>query len=148
MFSGILKESKHWPGMGEEVAVFALYILYILCYMYIKFDFNYSKTQIHFLDITITKTTRKLLTPLYRKEIDRQSYLHRKSEHPETLKRSIPYSQALRLKRVCTTKEDFTEQSIALTKRLVERGYNENEILEQTSKTFAIERAHLLNPKS
>ena len=32
------------------------------------------------------------------KEIDRQSYLHRKSEHPETLKRSIPYLQALRLK--------------------------------------------------
>ena len=85
----------------------------------IKFDFNFSKTQIHFLDITITKTsTGKLLTTLYRKEIDRQSYLHRKSEHPETLKRNI----ALRLKTTCITKKDFTEQPKALTKRLVERG--------------------------
>ena len=28
----------------------------------------------------------KLLTALYRKKIDGQFYLHRKSEHPETLK--------------------------------------------------------------
>ena len=53
----------------------------------IKFHFNYSKTQIHFLDITITKTsTGKLLTTPYKKEIERKSYLHRKSELPETLK--------------------------------------------------------------
>ena len=34
-----------------------------------------------------------------------KSYFHLKSEHPETLKQSVPYSQALRLKRICTTKE-------------------------------------------
>ena len=34
-----------------------------------------------------------------------------------------------------------------LTKRLVERGYSENEIKQQISKTFTIERAHLLNQK-
>ena len=44
--------------------------------------------------------------------------------------------------------QDFTEESIALTKRLVEKGYNENEIHEQISKTFTIERTHLLNQKS
>ena len=34
---------------------------------------NYSKTQKHFLDITIKdRPTEKLLTILYRKEIDRQ----------------------------------------------------------------------------
>ena len=43
--------------------------------------------------------------------------------------------------------EDFTEQSKALTKRSVEKGYNENEIQLQISKTFTIERAHLLNQK-
>ena len=92
------------------------------------FDYDYSKTQRYFLD-TITKlSTGKLLTTLYRKEIDRRSSLHRKSKHLEILKRSIPYSQALRLKRICTTKKDFPEQSRTLTKRLVERGYNENEI--------------------
>ena len=55
--------------------------------------------------------------------------------------------EALRLKIICTTEKDFAEQSKVLTKRLVERGYNENEIRQQISKTFTIERAHLLNQK-
>ena len=44
----------------------------------IKLDFNYSKTQIHFLDLTITKTSAgKLLTTLNKNEINRQSYFLR-----------------------------------------------------------------------
>ena len=57
----------------------------------INFDFNYSKTQIHFLDITITKTSTGIVsTKLWRKEITRQSYVKQKSQHPETLRQSIP----------------------------------------------------------
>ena len=37
-------------------------------------------------------------TKLYKKNLDRQAYLHRKSEHPESLKRSIPFSQNLRFR--------------------------------------------------
>ena len=75
----------------------------------IKFDFNYSKTQIHFLDITITKTsTRKLLTTPYKKEIDRQSYLNRNQNTLKLLNEASPiYKQ--RLKIICTAEEDFTE---------------------------------------
>ena len=51
------------------------------------------------------------------------------------------------IKKIYITEEDFTEQSKALTKRLVERGYNDNEIRQQISKTFTIERDHLLNQK-
>ena len=108
-----------------------------------KFDFDYQETNL--LDITKVKTSiGKLLTTLEEKEINRKSYLHQKSEQPETLKQSISYSQALRLKGMCTTDEGFTEQSTLLTKRLVQKGYNENEIQEQISNTFMIERAHLL----
>ena len=46
---------------------------------------------------------------------------------------------------ICTTKEDFTEKSKALTKRLVKRCYHENETQEQILKTFTNERDHLLN---
>lgn len=37
-----------------------------------------------------------------------------------------PYSQAVSLKRIRTTKEDFIMQSKALTKRLVGKDDNEN----------------------
>ena len=136
-----------WAGSGNKLQYFISKIKEI--HPSIKFDFNYSKIQIHFLDLTITKTSSgKRLTTLYRKEIGRRSYLHRKSEHPETLKRNIPYWQALRLKRICTTKEDLTNQSKALTKRLVEKRCNENEIQQQFSKTFTTERGPLLNHKN
>ena len=96
--------------------------------------------------MTPTKTIwPSLLATLYRKEIDRHSHLYQKSEHPETLKQSIPYSQ--RLKKICTTEGDFTEHFKALTKWLVERGYNEKEIKQQISKTFMIDRDYLLNQK-
>ena len=62
--------------------------------------------------------------------------------------KSIPYSQALRLKRICTTKENFTKQSKVLIKWLVERSYNENRIQQQFSKTFTIARVRLPNQKN
>ena len=43
--------------------------------------------------------SNKLQTTLYKKPTDHQSYLHANSEHPRSLKESIPYSQALRSKR-------------------------------------------------
>ena len=56
--------------------------------------------------------------------------------------------QALRLRRIHTTKEFFTDQSKMLTEWLVERGHNENEIQQQISNTFMIENTYLLNQKN
>ena len=44
------------------------------------------------LFIIIKRQSGKLETKLYMKESDRQAYLHRKSEHPASLKRSIPFA--------------------------------------------------------
>ena len=62
----------------------------------IKFDFNFSNKDINFLDTVVYKTqSGKLETKLYMKESDRQAYLHRKSEHPESLKQSFTSSPHL-----------------------------------------------------
>ena len=64
-----------------------------------KFDFNSSSNSVNFLDTTVKKSfTGELLTTLFKKETDCQPYLHRKLEHPESLKRGISYAQAVRLK--------------------------------------------------
>ena len=48
----------------------------------IKFDYETSKTEIHFLDITICKDSNgKLATKVFTKPTDRQAYLHRSSAH-------------------------------------------------------------------
>ena len=74
----------------------------------IKFDFKYSKTKIELSDVLVYKEiNNKLQTTLYKKPTDRQSYLHANSEHPRSLKESIRYSQALRVKRICSTNSAF-----------------------------------------
>ena len=46
----------------------------------IKFNFYFSNIEMNFLDTVAYKTeSGKLETKLYRKELDRQTYLHRKS---------------------------------------------------------------------
>ena len=78
----------------------------------IKFDFKLSKESIEFLDTLVYITSQnRLQTTLYKKPTDCQNYLHAKSAHPLSLKKSIPYSQALRIKRICSTFEEYRKHS-------------------------------------
>ena len=65
----------------------------------IKFEFNYSRTKIEFLDVLVCKDHKNMPhTAIYRKQTNRQNYLDARSKHPKLLKDSIPYRQALRIK--------------------------------------------------
>ena len=115
----------------------------------IKFDFKFSKEKFEFLDTLVYKdhgTTCKQQLPTKKaaKKTDRQSYLHAKSAHPLSLKKSIPYSQALRIKRFCSTFDKYKKHSNDLVKRLVEKGYKENIIRNQIEKDN-LKRSTLLN---
>ena len=71
----------------------------------IKFEFKHSRQQKEFLDTLVyIDNNNKLQATLYKKPSDRQNYLHSKSEHPYSLKKSIAYSQAFRIKRICSNK--------------------------------------------
>ena len=56
-------------------------------------------------------TTEKLQTTLVTKPTDAHSYLQSQSTHPKHLKDSLPYSQSLRLKRICSLPEDIMRRS-------------------------------------
>ena len=69
----------------------------------INFTHEISKSQVNFLDTTITKNENgDVETDVYQKPTDTHPYLYWTSAHPPHLKRSIPYSQALRLRRICS----------------------------------------------
>ena len=107
----------------------------------IKFVFDFSNKEINFLDTVVYKTQPgKLKTKLYRKESDRQAYLHRKSEHPESLKRSVAFSQALPLRRICSTNNKFQDSCDKLRNKLIERGYKQQEINKGIEKTKTLDR--------
>ena len=65
----------------------------------------------------------KLYTKIYRKQTNRQSFLHIDSEHPKSLKVSFPYIQAIRNKRICTTSQDFDYHCKELKQRFLEQRF-------------------------
>ena len=90
----------------------------------IKFYFKYSKTKIAFLDVLLYKDfNNKLQATLYKKSTDRQIYFHANSEHSRSLKESIPYSQALRATRICSTNSEFETHINTIKDQFVTRGY-------------------------
>ena len=110
----------------------------------IKFDFEYSKKTINFLDTTIIITDdRKIKTTIYTKPTDHKSYLHAKSYHPKSTKEAIAFSQALRIRRICTDDSDYEKNSEILAKDLIDRGHYDNNVKKGIEKARNIDRHEL-----
>ena len=136
-----------WTGTTDQILKFKQQINEI--HPSIKFDFNFSNKEINFLDTAVFKVqSGKLETKLCRKESNRHAYLHRKSEHLESLKRSTPFSQALSLLRICSTNYEFQDSRDKLRNKLIERGYKQQEIKEGIERTNTLDRKKLLEEKA
>ena len=69
----------------------------------IKFTHELSNTTISFLDTSSSLSEGELSTDLYSIPTDTNQYLLPSSCHPPGVTKSIPYSQALRIRRICST---------------------------------------------
>ena len=88
----------------------------------IKFTEESSSDSIDFLKITVTlKRNRELSTNLYCKPTDSHNYLLYSSEHPRYLLCGIPYSQFLRVRRICSDINDFRQNALMLTTHFIRR---------------------------
>ena len=76
-----------------------------------------------FLDLKVKLLEGKIKTDLYIKETDRHQYLHYSSSHPNHTKRSIVFSQALRMKRICSEEEDFKTHIAEMKSWFQKRAY-------------------------
>ena len=81
---------------------------------------------------------------VYCKPTDTHQYLDYKSCHPPHVKRSIPYSQALRLRRICHSDEVYDKRIKELKGFLVKRGYRENFVEQQVEMTMNKSRENLV----
>ena len=84
---------------------------------------------------------------LYREPTNQQAFLHAKSEHPRSLKNSIPYSLALRLKTICSTSTEFHKNCAIIKQKFIDRQYKEEVLDEQNKKVDRIERKELFTCK-
>ena len=106
-----------------------------------------SEERILFLDTEIYIKNNKLHTKIFRNETDRQLFLEIDSEHPKLLKNSIPYSQALQIKRICSTKKDFDYHSRELKERFLKQSYDQKLTDEQLEKVDRLARDDVLQEK-
>ena len=69
-----------------------------------QFTCNYSKECVQFLDVSVSvDNSSNITTDLYVKPTNTRQYLMATSCHPNHTKRSIPYSQALCILRICSS---------------------------------------------
>ena len=95
----------------------------------IKFTYDISDTIINFLDVTIHKTSNnRLETDLYSKPTNSNLFLHFNSCHPHHTKKSLPYSLAYRLLRICSTEDFLTKRLSDLKTFLLNRNYSSKTI--------------------
>ena len=90
-----------------------------------------SKERVNFLDLNASLRNGAISTSLYVKPRDGHQYLHFESYHPEHIKNSIQYSQALWLSRICSSEKDFKGHVDRMKEWFLARYYPENVVNEQ-----------------
>ncbi|XP_063791129.1 uncharacterized protein LOC134945635 [Pseudophryne corroboree] len=112
----------------------------------IKFTYSTSYEEIHYLDVAINQDhLHHLHTSLFVKETDRNTTLHANSHHPPTLKWGLPYSQYMRIRRICSDQAETIKQMDIMTRKFIERGYKLKFLKEAKSRALKHDRISLLN---
>ena len=134
-----------WPHSEKELEDFTDYINSL--HPTIKFKVSSSTSHIPFLDILIKVKEGKLETELYTKPTDSHSYLHYNSAHPTHCKNNVPYSQFLRIRRLCSQHSDFIKHGAELTKHLLDRHYPRHIVDKAFQKVKSTPRSQTLEYK-
>ena len=89
-----------------------------------------DKESIAFLDIKVSLRNGKVFTDLYIKP-DHYQYLHYLSAHPYHIKKSVVFSQTLRIGRLCSSERDFEDHKEEIKSWFRKREYPENLIMSE-----------------
>ena len=117
------------------------------CHPSIKFEATYSKEKIHFLDTEVYVQDNIVYTTIYNKPTNKKQYLHYSSYHPRHVTKAIPYSQALRYRRIIEDDSILKTELNNLMKLFINRGYPEKIMKETFKKILTIDRNTTLNYK-
>ncbi len=139
-----------WRGPKQELLEFVEWLNHPDQHPTIKFTCEASETSVHFLDVKVYKVpgNPKLQTTLFRKETDRNTYLHYRSSHPVNQKNSIPYSQLLRVRRICSEEEEFEKHARKMVLDFQLRGYPTTILQKAYDKACAKTQTELLQPRT
>ncbi|XP_072435478.1 uncharacterized protein [Chiloscyllium punctatum] len=114
----------------------------------LKFTWTISDTSLLFLDLSINDD--RIDTNIFYKPTDSHSYLDYTSSHPTSCKNAIPYSQFLRLRRICSQEDQFHHRTHQMASFFRDRNFPSHVVkdalqcISSTSRTSAL-RLHPSN---
>ena len=137
-----------WPGDRSELLSFINFVNAF--HPSLKFTHEISNSSLSFLDIKlkITPGSKTISTSVYYKPTDSHSFLLYSSSHPAATKRSIPFSQSLRLRRLCSDEEDFNSQAIQMSSFFQAREYPADLVQQALHQAKEIPREQALASKT
>ncbi len=113
----------------------------------IKFTWDISSNEILYLDLIVRLDLEwNISTSLYTKETDTHSYLHYTSWHPQHMKDSGPYSQLIRVRRLCSDYTVFLEKASEVCQHFQNRGYPESLLSKALKRAKGTNSQSLLYP--
>lgn len=101
--------------------------------------------QVEFLDCSLTLLGNSINTSIHYKPTDAHTYLNFESSHPPKCKQSIPYSQLLRLRKICSDDADYGLKSQEMSSFFLARGYPQNVVTKALQQASDKTRAELLH---
>lgn len=109
----------------------------------IHLTFSYHTRILSFLDLQ-TSLKNKFDKKTFRKKRGANTLLQAKSHHPPSLIRGIPVGPFLRIRRNCSTMDNFYSESQKMYTRFRERGYSHQCIRKARKRAFSCDRLELL----
>ena len=104
---------------------------------YIKHTWEYSREKVNYLDVKVIARKVKLITDLHFKQTESYQYIYSSSCHPYHCTISIPYSQALKINRICSENVSFDLRCNELEEWLTKRNYKPTMVREKILKARA-----------
>lgn len=113
----------------------------------LKYTCDVAK-EVNVLDTKLKVVGVCVESTLYCKPTDTHSYLQYDSSHPTTCKNNIPYSQYLRVRRICSNVDEYDKQSAVMTAHFVKQGYPRAMLERHRNKAKQTDRNTLLEKVS
>ena len=110
----------------------------------IKFEVSKSKQCVNFLDVSIKLVNGALHTSLFTKATDAHLYLNYSSNHPKHVLDNISKGQFIRIRQICSEKDDYCHHSQELSNFFLNRGFRHKKILEVCKEVADMKRDELL----
>ena len=110
----------------------------------LEYTWSVSTAKLPFLDICMKPQANRIATSIHYKATDSHSYLNFSSSHPYSCKSSIPYSQFLRLRKICSDDADFHIEAAKMETFFAARGYPSDLIRRGRERASTKSRAEIL----